>query len=197
MASKTKSASRKRSAPSEEVDDLPTETAPKSKKSKASTTSKTKTSNSTSDLNRSRQTDDDGNDFWELSRTKRVQISEFKGITMVGIREFYEKDGKWLPGKKGISLTTEQFNAVVEALPQIEASLKEKDIDMPRPDYSAAIPAAATKEEDDDEDDDNDDAEEDDEAEDDGEEDVKPPVAKNNAAKKKKPNHEETSDEDD
>ncbi|OQN99780.1 hypothetical protein B0A48_14550 [Cryoendolithus antarcticus] len=196
MASKTKSGSRKRSAPSEEVDDVPNETAPKTKKAKASTASKSKQTNSTSDLNRSRQTDDDGNDFWELSRTKRVQISEFKGITMVGIREFYEKDGKWLPGKKGISLTTEQFNAVVEALPQIEASLKGKDIDMPRPDYSAVIPAAATKDEDDDEDDDEEE-EEADEAENDDEEDVKPPIAKKGAAKKKKPNHEETSDEED
>nr|OQO19658.1 hypothetical protein B0A51_10967 [Rachicladosporium sp. CCFEE 5018] len=194
MASMTESGSRKRSAPSEEVYDLPTETAPRTKKAKASAASKPKTSNSTSDLNRSRQTDDDGNDFWELSRTKRVQISEFKGITMVGIREFYEKDGKWLPGKKGISLTTEQFNAVVEALPQIEASLKDKDIDMPRPDYSAVIPAAAMKDEDDE--DEEDDVEDDDEAEDDDEEDVKPPVTKKSAAKKKKPNHEETSDED-
>ncbi|KAK6429155.1 hypothetical protein LTR95_014695, partial [Oleoguttula sp. CCFEE 5521] len=65
MASKTKSASRKRSAPSEEVDDVPTETVPKTKKAKASTASKPKTSNSTSDLNRTRQTDDEGNDFWE------------------------------------------------------------------------------------------------------------------------------------
>lgn len=63
------------------------------------------------------QTDDEGNEFWEvgtpfgkvqnlpltslqLSGKRRVQISDFKGTTMVGIREFYEKDGKILPGKK-------------------------------------------------------------------------------------------------
>lgn len=31
---------------------------------------------------------------------RRVAISEFKGKRMVNIREFYEKDGKDLPGKK-------------------------------------------------------------------------------------------------
>ena len=36
----------------------------------------------------------------QLSGKRRVQVTEFKGNTMVGIREFYEKDGKMLPGKK-------------------------------------------------------------------------------------------------
>lgn len=36
----------------------------------------------------------------QISRTRRIQISEFKGNTMIAIREFYEKDGKMLPGKK-------------------------------------------------------------------------------------------------
>jgi len=41
----------------------------------------------------------------QISRTRRVQLSTFKGNTMVNIREFYEKDGKVLPGKKVRHLT--------------------------------------------------------------------------------------------
>jgi Transcriptional Coactivator p15 (PC4) len=44
--------------------------------------------------------DDDGNKYWEISKTRRVTISDFKGMAMVNIREYYESDGKSLPGKK-------------------------------------------------------------------------------------------------
>jgi len=37
-----------------------------------------------------------------LTDKRRVQISEFKGMQMVAIREFYEKDGEMLPAKKVI-----------------------------------------------------------------------------------------------
>lgn len=46
------------------------------------------------------QVDDEGNKYWELSGKRRLTISEFKGATLVNIREYYEKDGKALPGKK-------------------------------------------------------------------------------------------------
>jgi Transcriptional Coactivator p15 (PC4) len=46
------------------------------------------------------QVDTDGNEYWEISKMRRVTISEFKGKRMVNIREYYEKDGKDLPGKK-------------------------------------------------------------------------------------------------
>jgi hypothetical protein len=49
------------------------------------------------------QVDADGNKFWEIAKSRRVTISEFKGKTMVGIREYYEKDNEWLPGKKVLS----------------------------------------------------------------------------------------------
>lgn len=47
------------------------------------------------------QKDDNGDPYWQLSNKRRLQVSEFKGITMVSIREYYEKDGKSLPGKVG------------------------------------------------------------------------------------------------
>jgi Transcriptional Coactivator p15 (PC4) len=46
------------------------------------------------------QLDAEGNQYWEISKMRRVTISEFKGKMMVNIREYYEKDGKDLPGKK-------------------------------------------------------------------------------------------------
>lgn len=48
------------------------------------------------------QKDDEGTYFWDLTASggRRVTVNEFKGKVMVGLREFYEKDGKKLPGKK-------------------------------------------------------------------------------------------------
>ena len=35
---------------------------------------------------------------------KFATVNEYRGKTYVGIREYYEKDGKTLPGKKGTGL---------------------------------------------------------------------------------------------
>nr|POE48035.1 putative rna polymerase ii transcriptional coactivator [Quercus suber] len=75
--------------------------------------------------------DDEGNEYWE--------VSSFKGTLMVGIREFYEKDGKMLPGKKGISLTTDQFASVLQILPQVEAALHSRGVSLPRPEYNTPV----------------------------------------------------------
>ncbi|RGP68101.1 rna polymerase ii transcriptional coactivator [Fusarium longipes] len=72
--------------------------------------------------------DDDGNPFWELSNKRRVGVSEFSNKTFVNIREYYEKDGKTLPGKKGISLSIEQYNAFLKAMPRINAALRAKGL---------------------------------------------------------------------
>lgn len=46
------------------------------------------------------QTDADGNQYWEISKSRRVTVSDFKGKQLVNVREYYLKDDEWLPGKK-------------------------------------------------------------------------------------------------
>jgi hypothetical protein len=48
----------------------------------------------------SSKTDANGDTYWDISNSRRVTISNFKGKTLVSIREYYEKDGQELPGKK-------------------------------------------------------------------------------------------------
>ena len=50
------------------------------------------------------QIDDEGNKYWEISKARRVTVSEFKKKSLVNVREYYEANGKWMPGKK-VNLT--------------------------------------------------------------------------------------------
>ncbi|KAL4420823.1 hypothetical protein ABPG75_010479 [Micractinium tetrahymenae] len=63
----------------------------------------------------------------ELSASRRADISHFKGQTFVGIREYYEKDGQQLPGKKGISLSPDQFSALRQRVDDVDAALRRRD----------------------------------------------------------------------
>jgi len=83
-----------------------------------------------------KKVDSNGDVYWELSRLRRVTVSAFKGKNMVSIREYYEKDKQELPGKKGISMTIDQFNGFIRLLPDIESALLEKGETVPRPAYA-------------------------------------------------------------
>ncbi|TGO15271.1 hypothetical protein BTUL_0042g00410 [Botrytis tulipae] len=138
---------------------------------------------------------------WDLStgRTPRkIELSDFKGQTLINIREFYEKDGNVLPGKKGISLTVDQYKNFLKSIPQINANLKKKGIDVG--------PGEEEVEEDEEEEESDDNDEEEEEAlETDSEADkkskgknkkVKPAAQKVKNKKGKKENIEATSDEE-
>ncbi|EME42281.1 hypothetical protein DOTSEDRAFT_154955 [Dothistroma septosporum NZE10] len=129
--------SRKRAAEEEyDSDGGFIEDAPKSKKTKAAAQA----------ANLEVQQDDDGQEYWQISGKRRLVVSDYKGSTMINIREYYEKDGKTLPGK-GISLNIDQYKVFVELLPQIESSLGDKGIDVPRPQYDGISSARPVKEE--------------------------------------------------
>ena len=67
--------------------------------------------------------DDEGCAYWELSNNKRVKVRGFKGKTYVDIREYYEKGGKYLPGKKGISLNVEQWQFLKSVMSEVDGAV--------------------------------------------------------------------------
>lgn len=66
----------------------------------------------------------------QIGNKKFVSVQDFKGKKLVQIREYYEKDGKQLPGKKGIALSPQDFKKLMELGPVIEAELKNEDDDV-------------------------------------------------------------------
>ncbi|KAK0248579.1 hypothetical protein B0A54_11255 [Friedmanniomyces endolithicus] len=171
----------KRAQEQYENDDGFVEDAPQTKKAKSAGANEGKKTT----INTQIQIDDEGNEYWELSDTRRVGVSTYKGMTLISIREYYEKDGKSLPGRKGISLSVDQYTALLSVLPRLENLLHGRGIEVPRPQYDGPAATNMLPEEE---------AEEAEEVAEE-EQDVKP--SKRKLDKKLiKANHETTSDED-
>ncbi|XP_054714604.1 activated RNA polymerase II transcriptional coactivator p15-like isoform X2 [Uloborus diversus] len=67
--------------------------------------------------------DEDSNMF-KLSKMRYVNVREFRGKIMVDIREYYDSDGDLKPGRKGICLNMEQWNALKEQIDSIDQAVK-------------------------------------------------------------------------
>lgn len=69
-----------------------------------------------------------GDLVFDLNDRKKVTIGEYKGNLLVNIREFYEKDGKQLPGKTGIALTIDQYKVLADLVKDgsIDDAIKSK-----------------------------------------------------------------------
>ena len=63
-----------------------------------------------------------------ISKKQKVTISSYKGNTYVDLREFYEKEGETLPGKKGIALTLPQWELVKSNLPTVVEKVTELSV---------------------------------------------------------------------
>ncbi|CAK9298777.1 unnamed protein product [Gordionus sp. m RMFG-2023] len=66
------------------------------------------------------------NSLMQLGRMRYISVSEWKGKSMVNIREYYTNDaGEMKPGKKGISLSLDQWTKLKDHIPDIDAQIKE------------------------------------------------------------------------
>lgn len=55
-----------------------------------------------------------------LGGKKFVIVREFNGKLLIDLREYYEKDGSWCPGKKGICLSREQYLELKHSFEEID-----------------------------------------------------------------------------
>jgi hypothetical protein len=77
-----------------------------------------------------------------LTRSKRVAVTSYRGKKTLTLREFYEKRGAWLPGKKGITLSLEQFRALKNCVADVNAKLGNGETRLSAPDATFAAVVA-------------------------------------------------------
>ncbi|KAJ4965201.1 hypothetical protein NE237_017050 [Protea cynaroides] len=75
----------------------------------------------------SRKGSDDSDEIvaCDLSKSRKVKVRNWQGKIVVDIREFYYKDGKELPGKKGISLSMDQWKVLRDHVDEIDNAVAE------------------------------------------------------------------------
>ncbi|XP_054835621.1 activated RNA polymerase II transcriptional coactivator p15-like [Eublepharis macularius] len=69
--------------------------------------------------------DNSEENMFQIGKLRYVRVSLFKGKVLVDLREFYiSKAGDMKPGRKGISLSAEQWVNLKEIISEIDAAVK-------------------------------------------------------------------------
>ena len=68
---------------------------------------------------------------WEISPMRRVTVRAFSGKKLIDIREYYQNKatGEAAPGKKGISLTEEQWENLKKIVSLIDSAVKDLKVE--------------------------------------------------------------------
>ena len=65
------------------------------------------------------------NPVLDLSKSRKVSVSSYRGSILIHFREYYEKEGVISPGKKGIALTLDQWKLAKEHMSTISKEIKQ------------------------------------------------------------------------
>ncbi|CAH1253271.1 activated RNA polymerase II transcriptional coactivator p15-like isoform X2 [Branchiostoma lanceolatum] len=68
--------------------------------------------------------EDEGSDMIQLSNKRFISVREFKGKCLIDIREYYDADGELKPGRKGISLSKDQWQKLKAAMEDIDEKIQ-------------------------------------------------------------------------
>ncbi|KAG7098568.1 hypothetical protein E1B28_000501 [Marasmius oreades] len=115
----------KKPKPVEKDNEVSEEERPILKGRKASTSRGTAASSSVTDSIQVHKTSE-GDSFVDIGKKRRATVRNFKGKPLIDIREFYGNDGDEKPGKKGISLTEDQWEMLKKSVPVIDRLFTEQ-----------------------------------------------------------------------
>ena len=63
--------------------------------------------------------------YWlNEKRMRRVQVREFKNMPLIDIRELYEGPKGYMPGKKGISLSVQEWKKLCELINVVDKEIQ-------------------------------------------------------------------------
>ncbi|TFK54242.1 PC4-domain-containing protein [Heliocybe sulcata] len=66
------------------------------------------------------RTSRDGEQYVDLGRKRRATVRPFKGKMYLDVREFYGDEGDEKPGKKGISLSSDEWDTLKRSIATID-----------------------------------------------------------------------------